>query len=1174
MPADICVIGVPSIFEPLRRVEAHVAPGPSLAEIVEGVMPGAMADETACVEVSLSGTRIAPGLWHLTHPKAGAVIVIAAGPADDGLRTFLQVAIVVAAIASGQFYGATLATNLGFAATNALAANIATAAITSTVLYAGNALLDALVPATKDDKNKPTYAINGLRNNLTPNGAIPLVLGKVRYFPPFAIKPWTRAVGDERFLTTAFCGGIGPLAYSEMRIGKTPIERFPNITTEAQQGYATDARLALSPETVIEEAPQVELLTSVVTFGGPVIRATAADVSRYEVDITFPGGLFATNSDGEFEAWTVDITHEYRLSGTTPWLSAGTISVTSDKRKAITRTIPFTPPARGRYEVRLTRTTTDWDEADQSKKDIKRSGRSFWAVLRSIRPEYPINPPLPCCLFGLRAQGSAQVNGQLDGFNVILSSICPDWDAPTQTWITRETNNPASLFRYVLTGPAIAYPLTTAQVTALGDWHAFCVSKGLKYNRVHDDPSASVYDVLRSIAAVGRASPRNGGTTWGVVIDKALDYVSAHVSPRNSWGFEGSRSYVKKPDAFRVPFLDETNDYEPAERVVPWPTFTGTPKIVEQFELPGITDPALVWKEARRRQYEIENRPDTFTVNQDFEALGTERGDRVQLNQDVLDTWQKAARTVSVTDRVLVLDDTVTMQAGQTYGFYFQQTGGTTVLHTVQTRAGDTRTLIVTSTGPMPSAGTSGADGDLIHFGTSTGTSLSCTVKDVETMDNFTARLTLIPHAPNIETLVDAEVPPAWSGRAGATAQAPTGTPLTPIVVSVVSGRLAAAAATTANPYPVLVNLRPDPANLIPLATYQVQHRLSGSGTWLGPVSAPVAAGSVMLSGYAKTNVVEVQARAVSDLGTPSAWTATVTHTVAATDPAAPDVPVYTSNTLSGTTVTHTFTFPADSTAEGTSPVTSIKLYRAKGWDKTFAQAALRKTIAGGQNQTLSTTDQIDIGYYKYWIVAVNRSGIASAAVAGADIVNVTAPGNIITAPFDLTNAAYSRVRLDPPTSAVALVEGAASWDVPETTGTTALTHFFEQNVTASVNVPNRLAVVVKANGRNRMQLLLLNPANSANSNVSVNLLTGTVGVPVSGTGFSSATAQMTKMASDVYLVEMTTTPTVAALRWRLAYLDDSGTSIYLGDNTKKLTLTAITLTGAVPAAAKGADEV
>ena len=88
------------------------------------------------------------------------------------------------------------------------------------------------------------------------------------------------------------------------------------------------------------------------------------------------------------------------------------------------------------------------------------------------------------------------------------------------------------------------------------------------------------------------------------------------------------RSYVTPPDGFRIQFLDATNDYKPAERIVPWPGKENAEMLLtEELVLPGKTDPAEVYREGRRKQYEAIYRPDVYTVSRDGPVQVAVRGE-------------------------------------------------------------------------------------------------------------------------------------------------------------------------------------------------------------------------------------------------------------------------------------------------------------------------------------------------------------------------------------------------------------------------------------------------------------------------------------------------------------------------------------------------------------------
>ncbi|MGV2346530.1 MAG UNVERIFIED_CONTAM: host specificity factor TipJ family phage tail protein [Methylobacterium ajmalii] len=959
-------------------------PGCSIAEIVALAFPGLAEELRDRLRVTIDGRVVPIGMWRSTRPRAGTHLLIQPIPAGDAARNVLTIAVTVGALALGQFYGPLLAGSLlGLpgAASGSLA-TLLSAGITGTTLLAGTLLINALIPPRADAKDKPSYSIQGLQNQLTPDAPVPLVLGKVRFAPPYAATPYTQAVGDERYVVAAFLLGYGPLAVRNWRIGETPVERFTDITLETRLGGVDDERLTLYPQQVLEEALSVALKTSVVPTGGPQIRTTASDCTGCEIDITSTG-IYQVNKDGAYQNFTVNIGVRYCKSGTNNWVNGPAISITSNKAKALTRTTPIIFLERGRYDIELTRSTTDWDEADQSNKTIQRHGATVWSVLRSFRPEYPIDFPQPLALAACRIRATGQLNGTLDALNADVTSICPDWDEASGTWIPRETNNPASLFRYVLAGPAIAYPLTLAEIGALEDWHRFCSAKGLTYNRVHDY-EASVLEVLGDIAAAGRASPHDTGEVWQVVIDRALSVVSAHISPRNSWSYQGKRPYAVFPDAFRVSFLDETNGFAKAERLVPWPGHSGDIRITEKLEMPGVTNPDMVWREARKRQYELIHRPDTHTVNLDWEALTIRRGDRAQLSHDVLESTMVSGRVTAVTSvggSVMVyLDEAVTMVAGQSYALRFRRADGASLLRTVATLPGTTHAVRLTGTGDVPAGPTDDdPSGELAMFGPAARESFPVTVKGFEAMEDFAARLTLIDHAAEIEALVDAEVPPPWSGRAGGPAQQQTGTPLAPIIDNVVSGVLASDAITPTNPVPVVVLVRAFPLETLTIASFEVRHRKIGSGTWMSAPGA-AAAGAVMLPGYQKGDGIELQARAVSAGGVPGDWSAPIlSHQVAATDPAAPSAPqALTATQVSGA---NSPTIRATATSSPDPNSVATRLYIAAGAGAPFSAAsAYMGDQVSGPNTTLPPRDLTTLpngtalaaGTYRLWATTLD----------------------------------------------------------------------------------------------------------------------------------------------------------------------------------------------------------
>jgi len=890
------LVALPRVVPTHGRIHIAVAPGTTVAAMVAMAMPEFLGRREK-LRVTIGDHVVAGDLWDKVRPLPGVTVIMRPILEGATLRTVLQVVVAVAAIAAGQYYAAA-GLPLLFGSTA-----ITSAVVTTAVLVAGSLLVNALIPVRQSsDEAKQSPTIQGFRNALNPNGVIPEVLGTHRFAPPYAATPYTEIVGDDQYVVAAFLFGFGKKEISNLRLGDTPIAEFEDVVYEVREGEPDDGPLLIYPQQVLEEQLNARLNggTGGTVLPGsqpgevdptPVVRVCALDASEVSVDLAFPQGLVEYSGAGDRKNLSVDIRIRQRVLGSSTWETVTTLTITSNQQKLLRRTYRWELPVRGpRYEIEVTRMTSDRDDPKKGQQD-----KCDWTVLRSFRPEYPINYGVPLALASVRIKATEQLNGIVDNFNADVSVVCKDWDANTSTWIERATSNPASLLRYAWQGPSNAYPKTDDELdlVALADWHEFCDDKGLTYNRVHDF-DAKLEDVLADIAAAGRATPHDTGDKWSVVVDRVSETVVGHISPRNSWGFEGETVYATFPDAFRVQFFDENNGYAQAERVVPWPGFVGTPEITEEISLPGITDPDLIWKEARRRQYELIYRPHTYTVQQDVEQLVLQRGDLAMLSHDVLDRTQKSARVKAVSGLVVTLDETVTMEFGLTYAARFRRADGTTLRLGVTEFVGDTNTIRVLSTP------TSVAAGDLVLFGESVrGEAFPVIVKGIESGENLTARLTLVDQASNIEDLVDAETPGTWNGRIGAALAPEETTPPAPVIYAIISGDLAIPNNPDDDGYSAVILVRPGSGAVLP-RSYEIEYRRPFvTSTWtVATVSAAEAAARIAEGVYSLGDVIDVRARAISIGGVASAYTSTIEHTIGEDNLSTPAIDSFTPTRL------------------------------------------------------------------------------------------------------------------------------------------------------------------------------------------------------------------------------------------------------------------------------------
>lgn len=430
------------------------------------------------------------------------------------------------------------------------------------------------------------------------------------------------------------------------------------------------------------------------------------------------------------------------------------IEITGKQTAALRETVTFKVP-KGQYDVRVRRMTADAGD------DNRIFDETVWTALRTIRYAYPVRMP-NLAMTALRIKATGQLNGVIDRFNGVVSSILPDWDG--ENWVLQETCNPAALFRHVLQGNANARPLADARIdlVRLQEWHDTCAAEGRQFNMVVDY-DISVREMLHSIAAAGRASLTLLDGKWGVVEDRAQSVPVQHFTPRNSYGFEGRKEFDELPQALRVRFINRAKGWLQDERLVYDDGYDETnTQNYETLELPGVTDAQQAWRDGRYHIATARLRPETYSFSCDVEHIVCTRGDLIRFSHDVPLFGLMTGRVKSLVmagDAVagVNLDAVVSMQAGKTYAIRFRKSDGSSLVLTAQTVAGDTKTILFTAPvagGPQPD--------DLAMFGEAGLESVELVVKSIVPQGNLSARITCVDAAPGIHA-ADAGVIPAFN---------------------------------------------------------------------------------------------------------------------------------------------------------------------------------------------------------------------------------------------------------------------------------------------------------------------------------------------------------------------------------------------------------------------------
>lgn len=859
------------------------------------------------VQVFIDGLRVPESEWDTMRPDPGTTMLAQVVPMGGGRGK--AILSIVLGIGLAAFGGVAL---IG----GALGRAASFGAVAASFLASGTKSLLAPPPTLPFEGDIPTSeespALVGRGNAARPYSPVARQYGQYLRFPTYAAKPYTETVGNDSYLRLLFDFGYGPLDLTDLKIGETAIADF-DVDYNVHQGYDDDAALSIFTQGVDEDSFGLAM-----EDGDPAsVRTTALDTHEASLDIVFPLGLICFRESDGAPSWVlIDFTIEYREAGTSdPWTgvtakgelgpgienpSAGDFTFKGKVRGGITRGIAWDFPSADQYEVRVSRDSTSY--ATSEPEPNSKAEDASWTVLRSIRPgTKPLVPNL--CLVEMRIKSTDQLNGAIDNFNAMATSILPIWSdaeplndgwGPDNRASTNlslaSTRNAAWAFAENLRGKQNRRPVANAKIDpfSIAAWAETNEDESRNFDAVVDF-DATVGQVARDIASSCRASPTLIDGKYGVVVDEPDPTVVTHLTARDVHNFRSTKVFAREVHALRVGYVEPVNSYQPNERVVYADGYDeNTATLFDRIDLWGVADNDRAFRDARYHMAAKLLRPEVYSFEMGVQALQITRGDRFRFTHDVLLVGVATGRVKQVfyagdNLTALVLDESFTLDILQEHGVRIRTASGESLVTQIVPLPGELPNVVIhpwlvgidTSSMTTPPA-----VGDVATVGLLGNETGDYKVHAIYPKPDLSARVEFVDYSPAIFT-ADTEAIPPFDPNITQPLSPPLQTPARPTIDTIASDEsvLIINADGTTTPR-ILISISTPPGALIPTEYLQAQYRENVSGEWLMAPPVDARTRQIGITGVDEGSTYDLRVRGTSGDGRASEWTSIQTHTV------------------------------------------------------------------------------------------------------------------------------------------------------------------------------------------------------------------------------------------------------------------------------------------------------
>lgn len=210
--------------------------------------------------------------------------------------------------------------------------------------------------ATSDLAGSNTYGFSGIVNGTRIGAPIPVVYGEHRVGGQL-ISAYVSTSGNNDRLNLLYALSEGEIFHIEaIEINEQPTANYLGVYTELRNGANSQTLIGLYGDKAASTFDaQATLTTAFITW-----TSSGTNLNGFEIKVTFPGGLYAINSEtGGFALTNVSVEVDYKLHAAGSWTTGPRVTYRDARRTVIRQTIRIDSLASGQYDIRIRRTNNE-----------------------------------------------------------------------------------------------------------------------------------------------------------------------------------------------------------------------------------------------------------------------------------------------------------------------------------------------------------------------------------------------------------------------------------------------------------------------------------------------------------------------------------------------------------------------------------------------------------------------------------------------------------------------------------------------------------------------------------------------------------------------------------------------------------------------------------------------